>query len=199
MARPRSEDKHAAILDAAIQLIAQRGLAATPTSAISKAAGVAEGTLFTYFKTKDALVNALYLHIKREMADNLLGGFPHHAAIRQQLQYMWSRYVSWGMANRTKKQVMDQLVTAASITDASRASGSALFASIEHVCRASIANQVLRDYPVAFIWSCMASLGEVTMAFMAREPDTAEHYQRIGFEMWWNGVAYAQLHTVAAQ
>lgn len=199
MARPRSEDKHAAILDAAIQVIAQRGLAATPTSAISKAAGVAEGTLFTYFKTKDALVNALYLHIKREMADNLLGGFPHHAAIRQQLQYMWDSYVSWGMANRTKKQVMDQLVTATSITDASRASGSALFISVEHVCRDSIANQVLRDYPVAFIWSCMASLGEVTMAFMVREPAMAAHYQRIGFEMWWGGVAQPTPSPLVAQ
>lgn len=46
---------------------------ATPTSAISKAAGVAEGTLFTYFKTKDDLVNALYRAIKFEIAEATLG------------------------------------------------------------------------------------------------------------------------------
>jgi AcrR family transcriptional regulator len=59
VARPKSEDKRNAILDTATLLFAGRGLTAAPTSEISKQAGVAEGTLFTYFKTKDDLINAL--------------------------------------------------------------------------------------------------------------------------------------------
>jgi AcrR family transcriptional regulator len=55
VARPKSDDKPNAILDAATRVFAGRGLTAAPTSEISKHAGVAEGTLFTYFKTKDAL------------------------------------------------------------------------------------------------------------------------------------------------
>jgi len=42
MARPKSEDKRNAILDAATRLFAERGLTAAPTSEISKQAGVAE-------------------------------------------------------------------------------------------------------------------------------------------------------------
>ena len=57
--RPKSEDKRNAILDAATRLFAKRGLTAAPISEISKQAGVAEGTLFTYFKTKDDLVKVL--------------------------------------------------------------------------------------------------------------------------------------------
>jgi AcrR family transcriptional regulator len=189
MARPRSVDKHAAILDAAIQVIAQRGLAATPTSAISKAAGVAEGTLFTYFKTKDALVNALYLQIKGEMADAMVADFPHHAAIRQQLQYVWDCFVRWGVAQPDKKQVMDQLKTAAAITADTRLVAAAPFMAIEQLFRASVASGVLRDYPVAFIWACMASLAEATMDAMAREPEAADAYRQMGFEILWNGIA----------
>jgi AcrR family transcriptional regulator len=63
MARPKSEDKRNAILSAATEVFAERGLSAA-TSAISSAAGVAEGTLFTYFKTKDELINALYRETK---------------------------------------------------------------------------------------------------------------------------------------
>ncbi len=51
MARPKSEDKRNAILDAATRVFAERGLTAAPTSEISRRAGVADGTLFTYFKT----------------------------------------------------------------------------------------------------------------------------------------------------
>jgi AcrR family transcriptional regulator len=76
MARPKSEDKRNAILDAATRVFAERGLTAAPTSEISKQAGVAEGTLFTYFKTKDDLMNALYREIKLELADAMMSGFP---------------------------------------------------------------------------------------------------------------------------
>lgn len=52
MARPKSEDKKQALLEAATAAFAQSGIAAS-TSAIARSAGVAEGTLFRYFATKD--------------------------------------------------------------------------------------------------------------------------------------------------
>jgi len=59
MARPKSNNKRKAILEAAMEVFAERGISHAPTSSISSAAGVAEGTLFTYFKTKDELINEL--------------------------------------------------------------------------------------------------------------------------------------------
>ncbi|HYS81455.1 MAG TPA: helix-turn-helix domain-containing protein, partial [Anaeromyxobacteraceae bacterium] len=63
MARPKSEDKRNALLAAATQVIAELGVSA-PTARIAQVAGVAEGTLFTYFRTKDELLNELYLALK---------------------------------------------------------------------------------------------------------------------------------------
>jgi AcrR family transcriptional regulator len=64
------------MLTGATRAFAERGLRAAPKSEISKRAGVAEGTLFTYFRTKDDLVNALSREIKLELADALMSGFP---------------------------------------------------------------------------------------------------------------------------
>src|SRR6185503_21325787 len=50
------------ILDAALQLFRKHGLDGTTTRQISKRAGIAEGTLFNYFKTKEDL--ALYFFQK---------------------------------------------------------------------------------------------------------------------------------------
>ena len=99
MARPKSEDKRNAILDAAIRLFAERGLAAAPTSEISRRAGVAEGTLFTYFETKDDLINALYREIKLELADAMMSDFPRKKKVGTRLRHVWDRYVNWGIAN----------------------------------------------------------------------------------------------------
>jgi AcrR family transcriptional regulator len=54
------------ILDAALQLFQENGLEGTTTKQISKKAGIAEGTLFNYFKTKEDL--ALYF-FQRETRD----------------------------------------------------------------------------------------------------------------------------------
>src|SRR6202795_2431622 len=109
MARPKSEDKRNAILDAATRLFAERGLTAAPTSEISKLAGVAEGTLFTYFETKDDLINALYREIKLELADAMMSDFPRKKNIRTRLRHVWDRYVNWGVANPTPRTGLAQL------------------------------------------------------------------------------------------
>src|ERR1700726_5263452 len=125
MARPRSEDKRNAILDAATRLFAERGLTAAPTSEISKLAGVAEGTLFTYFKTKDDLINALYREIKLELGDAMMSDFPRKKNIRTKLRHVWDRYVKWGIANPKQRKVLAQLQVSQSITKVTRDAGGA--------------------------------------------------------------------------
>ena len=58
-----SPDKREAILAAALRLIARLGLHAAPMSAVAREAGVAAGTLYLYFPSKDAMINALYLEL----------------------------------------------------------------------------------------------------------------------------------------
>jgi AcrR family transcriptional regulator len=109
VARPKSEDKRNAILEAATRLFGERGLTAAPTSEISKQAGVAEGTLFTYFQTKDDLINALYRQIKLELADAMMSNFPRKKKVGTRLRHVWDRYVNWGIANTKQRKVLAQL------------------------------------------------------------------------------------------
>ena len=59
------------ILAAALELFRQQGLEGTTTKEVSRKAGIAEGTLFNYFKTKEDL--ALYFFQKE--TDNLIHWF----------------------------------------------------------------------------------------------------------------------------
>ena len=189
MARPKSYDKRNAILAAATRVFAERGLSAAPTSAISQAAGVAEGTLFTYFATKDDLLNALYQEIKLELADALITDLARRRTVRGKLRHIWDRYVGWGAANPAKRNVLAQLQTSTQLTAASRAIGYAPFAEVEAMVRDSVAQKILRDYPVTFIAATMAALAETTMEFMAVETRQADHYRATGFEILWNGIS----------
>lgn len=62
------EGKRLALLAAAARVFADKGLAASTVSDIVKAAGVAQGTFYLYFPTKDAVVDALV----EQAADGLM-------------------------------------------------------------------------------------------------------------------------------
>ena len=51
--RDRGSEKYQRILDAAVEVIAENGYFSSPVSAIAKRAGVADGTIYLYFKSKD--------------------------------------------------------------------------------------------------------------------------------------------------
>jgi len=189
MARPRSEDKRNAILDAATRLFAERGLTAAPTSEISKRAGVAEGTLFTYFKTKDDLINALYREVKLELADAMMSDFPRKKNIRAKLRHVWDRYVNWGIANPRQRKVLAQLTVSEVLTKESRDAGSAPFVEFQAMIRDAIEQRVFRnDVPVELISKSLAALVEATIDLTESNRARAKQYRDSGFQMFWAGI-----------
>src|SRR3979411_2536432 len=190
MAPPKREDKRNAILDAATRVFAERGLTAAPTSEISKEAGVAEGTLFTYFKTKDELMNTLYREIKVELADAMMSGFPRRKRVRTRLQHVWDGYVNWGVANREKRSVLAQLQVSGMLSKESIEAGSAPFVEMQNTIRGAIERHILRaDLPIELISKTMAALAEATMDLIVLKPDMTNKYRNSGFEIYWAGIA----------
>jgi AcrR family transcriptional regulator len=190
MARPKSEDKRNAILAAATEVFAGRGLSA-PTSAISSAAGIAEGTLFTYFKTKEELVNALYQEIKLELADAMMSGFPSNKkSVRERLRHVWDHYIAWGVANPLQQKVLSQLKFSGALSEEAKTAGSAPFLEIQKMAEDAAAQRILQSFPQEFIAAAIGALAEITMEFIRQHPDDGEKYQRSGFDLLWRGIEY---------
>jgi len=188
MARPRSEDKRNAILTAAVEVFAERGLGAA-TSAISAAAGVAEGTLFTYFKTKDDLVNTLYRELKLEFADTMMAGYPRRRGIKDRLRHVWNAYITWGMANPKAVQAVKQMEVWSGLSAAARAAGAAPFAEVQSMAQTDEAIRLIRpDLSVEMISATMKSLAEATMEFMRTTLRKAARHRETGFDMFWAAI-----------
>jgi AcrR family transcriptional regulator len=187
MAKPKSEDKRNAILSAAIQVFAERGLGA-PTAAITTAAGIAEGSLFTYFKTKDELINALYRELKLELADSMMSGFPRKQSVRHRLEHVWNGYVNWGIGNPDHQKVLKQIQVWGGLTEESKQAGSAPFAEFQRMAEDAVTQAIYKNIPQAFIGAALVALADMTMDFMVREPEQAEMYRNAGFEMLWAGI-----------
>ena len=110
-------------MSAAVRVIASQGLSA-PTAMIAKEAGVSNGSLFTYFETKDDLLNQLYMDLKAEMAVAALAELPAESGARDQMSHLWSGWLRWATSCPDKRRTLAQLDVADEITPTSRRAAS---------------------------------------------------------------------------
>lgn len=89
--RPATLDKRDAILDAALQLFVDKGFHGTAVPEVAERAGVGAGTIYRYFVSKEALVNALYQQYKGELTALVMRDFTLDAPARQLVHQLWTR------------------------------------------------------------------------------------------------------------
>jgi AcrR family transcriptional regulator len=90
------------IAEVSLRLFVGNGFHGTPTSKIAQEAGVANGTLFNYFKTKDELVIALYISVKDEMAEYLAQHTTTGRGLKEVMKSQFLASLFWALDNELK-------------------------------------------------------------------------------------------------
>ena len=178
MARPLSDEKRNALLRAAADAIAAEGVGVS-TSRIAKDAGVAAGSLFLYFPTKDDLLNQLYASIKREIAESMLAKYPRESGASEKMRSVWMAYLKWGVANASKRRAMSQLSVSHLITKDVRDQAMEHLREIEILVKECLGPE--NSMTVAFAMGIMTALSEVTIGFMASDSRKSSKYAEMGF------------------
>lgn len=187
MARPKSEEKRNTLLSVATQVFAKNGLTAS-TASITKEAGMAEGTLFIYFKGKDELINALYEEIKGDLAESMLSGLPKTGSVRERMRHVWNNYVDWGAANPDQLIVMHKIKVWEGLKPEVRDALMERFAELHELTMNAINEGSNKEIPQDFLIAMFSAQAETTMQFCKLNPSESKLYKDKGFEMFWNGV-----------
>lgn len=91
-------DRRESILDAALECFVERGFHGTSVPEIAARANIAAGTIYHYFDSKEALVNALYRTWKTRVGQRVFAAFPQGAPVREQFRVMWHEIVEFALA-----------------------------------------------------------------------------------------------------
>ncbi|GGY41229.1 TetR/AcrR family transcriptional regulator [Pseudoduganella albidiflava] len=183
MARPKSEEKRLQLLHAAAEAVAQRGVGA-PTAMISAMAGVAEGTLFRYFPTKEALLNELYLHLFGHMCAALAEALDPAQPLVQRARQQWNAYIDWGLAHPSWIRAINQLAVTDILTPQTRAAELSLFPDLGLVEATSMNSGLFQDLHPAFDDAIIIAIADATLDFATREPARAAEYKLSGFNAY---------------
>ena len=185
-------EKERQLIEASIDLFAKEGFWNTPTSRIAKHAGVATGTLFNYFESKDALIDAVYKQLKQEWMAHIMAGFPHAASLKERVEHIWFRHLDWGVRFPVRYRLMDQLKLSNLVSQEARQSQEAELAFAYDMIVAGIREGVLVDMAPGYVGMTFYAQLEAAVRY-ATEHELADmaltrHIAK-GFEMLWRSIA----------
>jgi AcrR family transcriptional regulator len=156
------DDKREAILDAALELFEERGFHGTAVPLVAERAGVGTGTLYRYFETKEALVNALYQRWKGHLGAMLLADFPASAPGRQQFHWFWQRMREFSEKHPKAFAFLEFHAHAPYLDDASRQMEQRVLDAARAFMHQAQASQTAKDVPVdvliAVVWGAFVGL-----------------------------------------
>lgn len=92
-------DKRAAIIGAAVALFARYGFFGTTVPDIAERAGVATGTIYRYFDTKEALVNAALAERKQAMFEIFVAAVGAGGDLETRFRRAWRQMVAFAVAH----------------------------------------------------------------------------------------------------
>jgi len=188
--REPSLDKQEAILSTALTLFTERGFFGTPTSLISKEAGVATGTLFFYFKTKEDLIDTLYRRVKSEMAQAMCQGLDREKTAQEKLHRLGLNAVGWGIENPSKLKFMEQFAHSPFVSTSAHEEGMSHFLFLQDLVKEGIREGMIRDTDPALLFCMMASSlsGLIAQASSVEDPAEREKIIEDGLDFIWNGM-----------
>jgi TetR/AcrR family fatty acid metabolism transcriptional regulator len=94
-------EKYQRILDAAVEVIAERGYFKSPVSEIAKRAGVADGTVYLYFKSKDDVLRTAIDQTFEKFYKQIADGFASIEGPRERLEYIALVHLESYQVNRS--------------------------------------------------------------------------------------------------
>lgn len=183
-----SENKRAALLQAALTLFTEHGFHGTPTSKIAKEAGVATGTLFHYFGTKEELINQLYLGIKQDLGQRLVEGVHNEPTLRSKIRKIWLNFVVWSLENSKKLLFFNQFSSSPYISNLTRDEATLQLRFLHNLIEEGQRQEVLKQMPAEMLFDISTGMAQVMSMHFLQHP---EHFQddvwrEMAFTAYWD-------------
>ncbi len=182
-------DKQKAILDAALAILSEKGFHGTSTAEISKKAGVASGTLFHYFKTKEELINVLYYEVKKSIGYALNNDLESVTSIKSKLKHYFMRMIEWGLENPQKFIFLNYFDYSPYINAITQEEAYKYYNLFIETVEDAIKEEILKDVPLDFMISYMSNQTRVTTQFILNNPEMdVDMLKKISYEMSWDSI-----------
>ena len=159
----REAQKRDTILRAALKVFAESGLHGTPVPPIAAEAGVGVGTLYRYFDSKEALINAVFCDAKQRLQDHLLSDLDLLNPSRALFDTLWARLTTFARQDPESFQFLEMQDHHSYLTPHSRSQEQALLIPLGMMVIVGQRNGLLGehlkpDLAIALFWGAFVGV-----------------------------------------
>ncbi|MFB2118675.1 TetR/AcrR family transcriptional regulator [Parapedobacter sp. 2B3] len=109
--------KKQAIYESTLRLIREFGFHGTPMSQIAQEAGVATGTIYHYFDSKDELIVDLYHYVRERMQQEIFEGNDHKRSYPERFAAVWMNLVKYYIQHPQVLSFLEQFFSSPYVKD----------------------------------------------------------------------------------
>jgi AcrR family transcriptional regulator len=187
--RPKDDDKLKAIAMATFALVEQTGLSGLTMAAIARQAGLATGTLYVYFKSKEELLVALYEQAKTETAASLMQGDDAALPFRSRFQRMWMNWLEHRLTHYAQVVFLEQYYNSPWFSEDSRSLSARLIRPWVDLIETAKAQQILKDVPTPMLINSFGgSVRETANLLRSGSLSRTEAHLAMAFGLCWDGI-----------
>jgi AcrR family transcriptional regulator len=182
-------DKRELIKQSAIKLFSAKGFQATSTTSITTDAGVGTGTLFLYFKSKDEMVNQIYLEVKEELAKYLWVDLSEQRTIRAKFKLIWNRMIDWSLLNPEKYLFIQNFSNSPFINNLTKEEAIGGFRFLFDMINEGIEHDVMNPIDPEFVYYALNGFINGTIMHLMHHPEAKERITEQAFLMVWKSMS----------
>lgn len=183
--------KREKLIEAALKLFCEKGFQNTSTANISKEAGVATGTLFLYFPSKEELINTLYKEKKQQLAQAFQEGLLVDTNIKNKLKHIWEKAVEWAIENKYAFRFLMMYNSSPFISNLTKEEAAASFSFTETFINDGIEQGIFLDLDPQLFQALFGGHWTATVDYLTQRPQIAQKQSIIEqtFNLFWKGVS----------
>ena len=190
MVRKLSIEKRSSLLRGALKLFVEKGVQNTSTAEIAREAGMAAGTLFIYFPTKQDLVDELALKVSKELSDNINSLLDPSLSARDSFLVIWNEVLHWFLADMEAYQYAQQMRVPGVVSQAVVMETGKYFSFFYSTVQKGLDERSVKPYSIDLIGGFLYQDFVAVMNYIQMQPDASKREEAIqqGFELFWDGI-----------
>src|SRR3954452_5661072 len=101
-------DKRCAVIRSTLELVAEHGFHGAPMAVVAERAGVAAGTIYRYFASKDDLINEVYHYLEERFFSTMMENYPEEDPVRERFLHIGKVLVGYCVGSPLEFRFLEQ-------------------------------------------------------------------------------------------
>jgi AcrR family transcriptional regulator len=187
--KPRDENKISEIYKATLGLVKANGLAGITMQMVAKEAGIATGTLYIYFKNKEALISSLFNECVKNSASSSFKNYDPSEPFKIGFKTIWSNIVHHRIARFNESIFIEQCFHSPFIDENTKITVRKMFEPLVQLLERGKSERLIKDIDTFWLLAFMTgTTSEIAKRVIYHNRKLTSDIMDTNFQLCWDGI-----------